>query len=319
MNIRDLAKKIQNFFSETNQIRRIVIYAAIALGLALMSFGGYYYWDRYVHLGDESPVSMSINELERAAQEHPDNIEIRLALAESYMLDTQYDRAIQQASVVLNAYPDNERAMFIVGVGYASSGRPEESLAPLEKFTKIRAAAPTASLDSSLETALFYLGNSYINLGRYEEAIPKLSQALTINSTDADAFYLLGQAYTETGQHEQAVQNYQEAVRFVPNFAEAYQGMAESYTALDRPEYAAYARGMVAFSKGNYSAARRDLEHAAQTLSDYAPLYVGLGLACEELGDLASAEAHLKRALEIDPYDFTATQALGRVQSVMQK
>ncbi len=312
-------KNIQAYLSTTNQIRRIVIYAAIALGLALASFGGYYYWDRYVHLGDESPLSMSINELERAAREHPDNIEIRLALAESYMLSMNYESAIEQASVVLAAYPDNERAMYIVGVGYASSGRPEESLTPLEKFVEIRSAAPTAGLDSSLETALFYLGSSYISLGRYEEAIPKLSQALKINATDADAFYMLGQAYAKTGQHEQAVQNYEEAVRFVPNFTEAYRGMVESYTALDRPEYAAYARGMVAFSQGDYSAARRELEQAAQTLTDYAPLYVGLGLACEELGDLSSAEANLKRALEIDPNDFTALQALGRVQSAMQQ
>lgn len=315
MKLSDVIRKVQDFLSDANQVKRIVIYAAIALGLALVSFGGYYYWDRYVHVGDQSPISLSIQELEKAAKEHPDNPEIRLSLAESYLLGNQYDEAIKQAGEVLKAFPDNDRAMFIVGVGYASKGNSEEAIPPLEQFVEIRSKAATAGMDSSLETALYYLARSYIDLGRYEDAIPKLEQALKINSTDSDAHYLLGQAYARTGQHEKAIASYMEATRFVPNFTEAYQGMVESYTALNKPDYAAYASGMVAYSMRDYPTARKELEQATQTLTDFAPLYVGLGLTCEELGDLACAETNLLKALQIDPNDFTAAQALGRVQS----
>jgi tetratricopeptide (TPR) repeat protein len=317
MKFADLKTKIESYFSKSNQVRRIVIYAAIALGLVIVSFGGYYYWDRYVKLGDESPISRSINELEELVRLHPDDTELRMALAESYLVDQSYAKAMEQASEVLISYPDNERAMFVVGIASASEEKWEQAVPPLEKFVEIRSKAPTANMDTSLETALYYLGSSYINLNRYQDAIPALSQAVKINATDADAFYLLGRAYTQNGQHEEAVLSYGEAVRFVPDFVEAYQGMAESYTALGKADYALYARGMVSFSTKDYEAARVELEKATLSLTDFAPAFIGLGLTYEELGNLTSAEASLITALQIEPDNFTASQALGRVQAAI--
>ncbi len=319
MKITDLIKSIKDFSSETNQLKRIVIYAVIALALTIASFGGYYYWDRYVHLGDQSPVSKSIQELEGLVRQHPDDVELRMALAESYMADKQYDNAIEEASQVLSAQPDNDRPMFVIGVSYASQGKSEQAIDLLKKFVEIRSKSQTAKMDNALETALYYLGDSYITLGRYQDAIPALSQAVQINATDADAFYLLGTAYVKIGQHEKAIENYEEAVRFVPNFAEAYQGMAESFTALNQADYAAYARGMLAFSSGDFKTARVELEKITLALPDYAPAFIGLGLTYEELGDLQSAKTNLEHALQIDPNNFTASQALGRVQAALQK
>jgi tetratricopeptide (TPR) repeat protein len=317
MKFEKIKTKIEGYFSETNQIKRIVIYAAIALGLAVVSFAGYYYWDRYVKLGDQSPISRSISELEELVRQHPDDTELRMALAESYLVDRSYSKAMAQASEVLISYPDNDRAMFVVGISAASEKQWEQAVPPLEKFVEIRSKASTANLDTSLETALYFLGSSYINLNRYQDAVSALSQAVKINATDADAFYLLGRAYTQNGQHEEAILSYGEAVRFVPDFVEAYQGMAESYTALGKTDYASYARGMVSFSMKDYEAARVELEKAIQSLTNFVPAYIGLGLTYEELGDLKSAEASLITALQIEPDNFTASQALGRVQAAI--
>jgi len=317
MKFEKIKTKIEGYFSETNQIKRIVLYAAIALGLAVVSFAGYYYWDRYVKLGDQSPISRSITELEELVRQHPDDTELRMALAESYLVDRNYSKAMAQASEVLVSYPDNDRAMFVVGIASASEEKWEQAVPPLEKFVEIRSKAPTANMDTSLETALYFLGSSYINLNRHQDAIPALTQAVKINATDADAFYLLGQAYAQDGQHEEAVRSYGEAARFVPDFVEAYQGMAESYTALGKADYASYARGMVSFSMKDYETARIELEKATLTLTDFAPAFIGLGLTYEELGDLKSAEASLIIALQIEPDNFTASQALGRVQAAI--
>ena len=319
MKITDLMKFIKGFFSETNQLKRVIVYAAIALALVITSFGAYYYWDRYVHLGDQSPVTKSIQELEGLVRKHPEDVDLRIALAESYMADKNYNKAIEQASQVLSAHSDNDRAMFVTGVSYASQGKSDLAIDPLKKFVEIRSKTETAKMDNALETALYYLGDSYISLGSYQDAIPALSQAVQINATDSDAFYLLGVAYGKSGQHEKAIENYQEAVRFVPNFAEAYKGMTESYTALNKADYASYARGMLAFSSKDYKTARVELEKATVALPDYAPAFIGLGLTYEELGDLQSAKTNLEHALQIDPNDFTASQALGRVQAALQK
>jgi tetratricopeptide (TPR) repeat protein len=101
---------------------------------------------------------------------------------------------------------------------------------------------------------------------------------------------------------------------FVPNFTEAYQGMLRNYTALNQPEYAAYARGMIAFSQKDYPAALNELNQAVQKLPKYVPAYIGLGITNEQLGQMDAARAALEKAVEIAPENFTATQALGRVK-----
>jgi superkiller protein 3 len=319
MKFAELKSKLEGFFSEANQVKRIVIYTAIALGLTIVSFSGYYYWDRYVKLGDESPISRSISELEELVRQHPDDAELRMALAESYLVDQNYTKARELALAVLSTYPDNERAMFVVGISAASEENWEQAMPPLEGFVAIRSKSPNANMDTSLETALYFLGNSYIHLDRQQDAITALSQAVKINATDADAFYWLGHAYAKNSQHEEAVQSYAEAVRFVPDFVEAYQGMAESYTALGNLDRASYARGMVSFAIKDYESARVELEKATLALTDFVPAFIGLGLTYEELGDLKSAEASLIKALQIEPNNFTASQALGRVQAAMGK
>ena len=109
MKFEELKTKIESYFSEANQVKRIVIYAAIALGLAIVSFSGYYYWDRYVKLGDETPISRSINELEDLVRQHPDDPELRMALAESYLVDQNYAKAMEQADFEALRYIEMQR------------------------------------------------------------------------------------------------------------------------------------------------------------------------------------------------------------------
>lgn len=308
----------RDIFSETQRLKRVILYMGIALILSALSFGSYYYWDRYIHLGDQSPVEKSIQELENAVRQHPNEVELRIALAESYMVNSRYADANEQAVMVMNAYPDNARAMFVSGVSQAILENWEQAISPLEQFVAIRSKAPSAGMDTSLETALYYLGQSYLALERFDAAVIALTQVVKINATDSDAYYLLGVAYSKTGQNEQAVSNYEKAVRLVPNYAEAFQGMVDSYAALGKTDHEAYARGMVAFSAKDYQTARIELENAVKGLSDFAPVFIGLGLTYEELGDLQSAKANLEYALQIDPNNYTASQALGRVESKLQ-
>jgi tetratricopeptide (TPR) repeat protein len=308
----------RDIFSETQRLKRVILYTGIALILSALSFGSYYYVDRYIHLGDQSPVEKSIQELEALIRQHPDDVELRMALAESYMADSRFEDANQQAAQVLSAYPDNERAMFVSGVSLATLEKWEQAIGPLEQFVVIRSKLSSAGMDSSLETALYFLGQSYLSLGRFDESVTALTQVVKINTADSDAYYLLGVAYSKSGRHEQAVANYEEAVRFVPNYTEAFQGMAESYVALGKADHESYARGMVAFSINDYQTAKTELESAVKGLPDFAPVFIGLGLTYEELGDLQSAKENLEHALQIDPNNYTASQALGRVNAKLQ-
>jgi len=310
-------KFIKNILSDNNQLQRIVVLAMVALILLIASFGFYYYQDRYVRSDDISPINKSISDLEQAVRDDPENLDLRIALAESYLMDENYDLAVAQSLQVLQKDSTKDRAYMVLGVSYASQKNCTEATAPLQKFVEIHQASPMASSDNALETGLYYLGDCQLQLDQPQEAIANLEAALQINRTDADAMYKLGEAYRLTNQHDQAIQSYERAVLFVPNFTEAYQGMLDSYNTQGKNDYAAYARGMVAYSVKDYETAVTELEQLKIVMPDFVPLYLGLGLSYEGLGNLTAAREILQKALELDPENFAAQQALGRVKAAI--
>jgi len=280
-------------------------------------FAGYYVWDRYVHLGDQSLAEMNEARLEGAIHLDPRDPEVRITLAESYLGMGQYAGALEQAEQVLDLYPEHEAALLIAGIAHARLNQPDRALGPLQRFVALRKEQPMARSDSALETAYYFLGESHMSLGQPAQAIPALEGALMINAVDADALFQLGLAYYATGQPEMALQNYRQAVRLVPDFAEAYQAMAEGYAVLGQDDHAAYARGMAAYSQRDYRSAVSYLEQSTQVLPEFAPAFLGLGLTYERMGRLPAALAAVQRAVDLDPNDFAAQQAMGRIQATL--
>ncbi len=291
--------------------------AVLVIGVFL-AFAAFYYWDRYVRLGDQSVIERQIATLEAAIREDPQDPTRRVALAEYYLGKGMYPQAVDQAEQVLRAYPENEGALLVAGIAYNQMGKHEQVIEPLGKFVELRKDSPMAKTDMALETAYYFLGESYLELGQPEQAIPALEAAIAIERTDADALYKLGQAYLAVDDPQKAVEYLQRAVRLVPDFAEAYTALIDAYTALDQPDYVSYARGMLAYSQQDYVTARTHLEQATQTLSDFLPAWVGLGLTYEQLGQIEQAMSAIERALQLDPNDLLAQQTYGRLHTVLQ-
>jgi tetratricopeptide (TPR) repeat protein len=302
------------FITNTHLLKRMVWFVFAGVVLALIAFGVTYYLDRYVHVGDQSPILKNIDHLEKMVRENPQNVETRLSLAQYYLENSMFADAITQAQQVTKAYPDNDGALLILGVAYTQSGQKELAIKPLEKFVTMHAKAEMAHVDSELEAALYFLGENFNKLNQAEKAVTVLTQALTISHTDADAMFQLGIAYALLGQHQLAIDNFQKAVLFVPGFGEAYSRMADSYSALAKPDYVVYARGMEAYTRQNYREASRLLNQSAEKLPDFLLLHIGLGLTYEQLGDFLHARQSFERALEIEPTNFTAGNALVRVK-----
>ncbi len=74
---------------------------------------------------------------------------------------------------------------------------------------------------------------------------------------------------------------------------------------------------MEAFSTSAYAVARTHLESAVNNIPDFAPAYLGLGLVLEELAEYEAAQSYLEHVLELDPGNFMARHALGRVQDAL--
>lgn len=309
--------KLTNQLDEQQRLTRMVWLALTAVLILAASFGGYYYFDRYVHVSDPSPVAESTALLETTVRQNPDDVEARVALAQNYMQSGRFQEAVEQTGQVLEAFPDHHGALFVQGLAYAKAGQADDSIEPLARLVILRRQSPTAQTDNTLETALFFLGQSYLTVGRSDYAIDAFTEALTINRTDADALYLLGLAYSQNGQAELALAQYQKAVSFVPDFAEAYQGMADCYQQLEQPDHLLYAQGMVAYASHDFDTARQHLESAVGKLPDFVPALLGLGLTYEQLGQLDAAQSYLEQAVALEPDNFLATHALGRVQHLL--
>jgi len=301
-------------WSTTKLIQIGVWLTLAALVTILTMFGLYYYWDRYVHLGDKSPVERDIEQMEQVIRDDPQNPDKRVALAEYYLNAGMSRDALALSEQVIDHYPDHDGALLIAGVAAARLDQPEAALEPLEQFISQRKELPMAQADPVLEAAYYFLGESYLKLNRPQESTAALETALLINPTDADALHQLGLAYQATGQPELALEKYHQAVRLVPDFTEVYGEMIVSYEALGWSDYVAYARGMQAFTAQDHELARIHLEQATKALPDFAPAFFGMGLTYEATGQLEAAQNAMKRALELNPDDFAAQQAFGRIQ-----
>jgi len=299
----------------TSAIRRAIVIVGVLLLLVITAFSAYYYWDRFLPRGEQSPVEAAIQEAEQAVRENPQDPEQRLALARVYYENRMYPEALNHASQVLNVAPDSENALLIAGLSNIRLSQPAEAIPPLEHFIDLRKDSPVARSDTLLELAYYFVGESYVKLNQYTDAIPPLEAALEITPTDADALYQSGLAKQFLGDCDAALAHYQKAVRLVPDFTEAYQGMAECYAAKNDPGRVKYAQGMLAFGQKDYATARTNLMDAVQTLPDSVPALLGLGLTYEKLGDFTAAKDALQRAMTIDPHDLAVRQALGRVQA----
>lgn len=317
--INDLLDFLQNrFFSSAYQLQRIVILTAIALVVGLVSFGSYYYYDRY-YTNQKPAAEVSVADAEKAVRDNPNSPEARIALAETYMTNGRFEDALSQANKVSSVQPDNQHAWLVIGISYANLGKPAEAVEPLTKFIDARKDEEMPGLDRQLQAAAYYLGDSYLQLNKPQEAVAPLESAVNWSKTDADSMYKLGMAYVGIKEYEKSVNMFHGATTFVPNFLEAYEAMAGAYDAMQKPELANYARGMIAYSKKDYATALHLLLKSAQTKADFAPTFTGLGLTYEAMGDLKNAKTSYDTAVMLDPNNFTAKNGSQRVEASMKK
>lgn len=308
-----------NIELNNRSLSRLVRVSFVALTLLVVFFATYYYWDRYVFLGDQTPTQLGITRLETTVNQNPNDPAARLALAQAYIEDEQNVKAVEQAQLALSIQPDAQGALLLLGIAYTQNEQPQQAIDFLDQFVTLRRDAPNAAVDRTLAAALYYLGRNYLALDQADKAVSVLSEAIGIDHTDADAMYQLGRAYSLAGKHDLAVDAYQNAVRFVPDFLEAYQAMIGSYTALNQESLANYARGMEAFSSKDYAAARDFLEQAVSNLPDFVPVHLGLALTYEQLGEFNLALDSATHALEIDPHNFTANALFERISDAQNE
>ncbi len=292
-------------------LNHLIVWLAILLVVSVVGFGTYYYYDRQGGPTGPSPVDRDIAKWEQAVKDDPSLLGPRLALADLYYGVKRYKESVEQYLAASAIDDKNLVALWGLGRSLLALGDPAGAAA---NFQKVIDASKDADVRGDLVgAAYYYMGQIAISQNNADVAIESLKAAVSIDRSDADAMELLGAAYVMKGTYDDALDQLAKAVRFVPDFAEAYDQMALAYDGKGMASEARYARGMAMFSRGDLKKAQKELEAATESLPQFTPGWVGLGLVLEKAGRKDGAIKAYDAARALDPNDFNARAGLIRL------
>lgn len=172
------------------------------------------------------------------------------------------------------------------GLRQLHSGRPADALATFEEGMR----RFPGDADLTMGTAMAHLG-----MGDYVRATEILEE-LNLRNRSPETLQALAEAYLARGMVHEAVRAGKEAAA----------GARDDARQLSR-------LGRTFYSRKRYREALPFYELAAEASPDWSETWFGLGACQWALRQAASAEAALRRAVELDPQDWQAKQFLGCV------
>jgi tetratricopeptide (TPR) repeat protein len=287
-----------------------ILIAIIAIGLP--TIGVVYYLDRHVEAGP-SISARAVITAEEAVRQNPNQLSLRIGLAQAYVADHRPTDAITQYSVVLDAQQTNSTALLGRATLYREAGQLEAATADYQALIEVAKDSEMADIDTSLQSAYYGLGVILFTQNKPREAATQLANALKIDGTDADALDLIGQSLTAIGDYSAAVEALRDAASFVPvGWCDPYVHLGAAYQGLADVAGVAYASGMVAMCEGRLNDADSALQPLVGGVHSRDSL-IGLGLIAELRGETAAAADFYLRVLAVVPDDFAAQSGLGRV------
>ena len=142
-------------------------------------------------LGQREKAKPYLEGVLRAQPGHP----VSKVLANIYLADRNFDRAIETLDGYIRANPNDAQAMLLLASAHMSQGR-------YARATQITQDALKLSDQPQLRTAL---GLSLVGGGRYGQAVQELETVFSKDPKQLQAGYALGSLYVQSGQANNAV------------------------------------------------------------------------------------------------------------------
>ncbi len=140
--------------------------------------------------------------LEAAGKDKPDNAELQLVLAKSYLLAKEYDKAKQQFQTMLEHDPNSPQVHMLLGEAYDGLGKRD---AAWEEFR-------TAAQAGAIPDAHFGLGYMLWRDKHYGEAAGEFRQELATNPKHHTALAYLGDVLLKSGDMAAASKTIHESI-----------------------------------------------------------------------------------------------------------
>ncbi|RPI30595.1 MAG: tetratricopeptide repeat protein [Actinomycetota bacterium] len=166
-------------------------------------------------------ASQTIGDLITSIEQNPNDLRLRLELAQAYGAAGQFDDAIEQFEVVLQLDANNPDALTGLGLIAMFEGEWESAEGHWRSVINEIGAGQYAGVDQRLAVAYHQLGATLIERGRYREATEYLLEALRISPHAADSHYALAVAYRELDAVARQRKHLEDALMFDPVMPEA--------------------------------------------------------------------------------------------------
>lgn len=328
------------------QLKRVrpidaAIIGVAVLVLAVAGWLGYSVWAQNRAVNQSMPASRAVDELITKLRKNPNDIDVRMQLAQALSVAGRDREAAEQYKTVLKVRKDYTPALSGLGFIYLKERQWQTGEGYFRRVVSLLEGKAKPGTDSTLETAYFYLGTALMEQKKYEEAIPNLKQAIRYRRDASDTHYALSVAYREVGSDAKAREELEATLLFDPKMPEANYDLGEvllkagdkagaaerfrmsvdSAPAVEAPQKALDALGpfsdrMTAARKLKESDPAKALVEARIAVAINprdAGALVLLGDLYAATGDKSAAEANYRRALGIAPDDASAKAGLERV------
>jgi protein O-GlcNAc transferase len=211
-----------------------------------------------------------------------------LAIADSHQQTGNLAYAEQVCRAILQAEPNEHRALHLMGVLGLRRGDYVGAQPWLERAVAIY----------PFEAAyLSNLGLAFAGQGRMKEATDYYRRALAVNPNYPEANNNLGVVLREAGELEEATRCYERALAIRPNYADAHNNLA-----------------IALYDHGRFEQAESHFRHAIALKPGVAEMYNNLGATVRELGRSEEALACYRQALALKPNNPSTMNNLGIIQ-----
>ncbi len=208
---------------------------------------------------------LAIPYLRKAAQDDPQSLPLRLALAHSCLWSKQYDCVMEVDKEILALNADSAEADMLVGEALDEKG---DDAGAIEQFRSAAKADPKQPIvhlslgyllwkrhhfdeavkefqaelenDPSDQRARAYLGDSLVELNQYQQAQPELERAVRDSSAATMAMIHrdLGAVYIEAGRKGDAVNELMQAIALDPKDVSPHWRLGSLCRSMGRKEQA---------------------------------------------------------------------------------
>ena len=228
--------------------------------------------------------------------------------AKMYIQQSNYDKAIEQATLAIEKQPTNAEAYFVLGQAYGHKKMFREMndafSKSLEQSQKFAAEIDQHRLKYWIDA--FNSGVNAIKQDKVNDAIEKFQIATELRPEKIDAYKNLAFAYTQNDQDSMAIETYLYALKNNPDDLEVKYFLGALYYQTEKYEK-------------SIETLQEVLEKANPQTQIYTDALTNIAYAYDLLGDSDKAIETYKTALASTPDDKDLIFNMGRLYSIQDK